>query len=345
MIASSLNLHSTSFSRAIKRHRLLVERSDKLCFCSTCSHHWSCSLHFRCGHRTCQHLCDGCKFLTSCDVYLRYPCRTFDRYPHVCNGCSCELKCKLRRFIYHAGVADMTAHAALVSSRSGFNLPQNQYDHLNQLMYFGLVDKRQSIHHFIQSIENQAMPFEKTIYRYIDSGQFSTRNHHLLKKVTLKPRQKSLSIYAYPENKNINRPGRLLKDWLVYQRKFAIIDYWQMDFLGKPHASSKEVLVLTIPVLSFTLLYLLEDATAAKVQALFDAIEANLGTPLISKNCFLRFYPIVTANLTISYQLNLILMAKTARTSFTVILLRAMKSHMAKTTIASFVGQFQNRPS
>lgn len=283
VIASTLSLHPTSISREIKRHRLLVEISDHACFCSSCSHHRSCTLHFRCGRRTCQHRCDGCKALTSCDTYLRFHCRSLDRFPHVCNGCSRELKCELRRFFYHAAVADKVASESLVVSRSGFNLTVDQYQQLNHWMYDALVHKRQSIHHFVRSMATQNLPSEKTLYRYIDSGQFSTRNHHLPKKVSLKPRQKSLSMYGYPENKNIDRLGHLLKDWLVYQRKFAVIDYWQMDFLGKPHASWKEVLVLTIPILSFTLLYLLEDTTAIKVQALFDQIETDLGTILFQK--------------------------------------------------------------
>lgn len=282
-IASTLLLHSTSISREIKRHRLIVEPSKKVSFCSSCSNHWLCDLHSRCGRRTCQHRCDGCKALTNCSSYLPVQCRSFDRYPHVCNGCSRELKCELRRFIYHAVVANTAATESLVLTRSGFNLTTDQYELLNQSMYDALVNKRQSVHHFVKSMENPDFPSEKTVYRYIDSGQFSTRNHHLPKKVSLKPRQKSLSMYAYPENKNVDRAGRLLKDWLVYQRKCSIIDYWQMDFLGKPHASCKEVLVLTIPVISFTLLYLLEDTTTAKVQALFDAIEADLGTALFQK--------------------------------------------------------------
>lgn len=283
VIASTLMLHPTSISREIKRHRLLVEPSMKQSFCSSCSNHWSCTLHFRCGRRTCQHRCDGCKALTSCDAYLPFHCQVLDRYPYVCNGCSRELKCELRRFFYHADVANKSATESLILSRSGFNLSVDQYEQLNHWMYEALVHKRQSIHHFVQSMQDLNLPSEKTIYRYIDSGQFLTRNHHLPKKVMLKPRQKSLSMYEYPENKRIDRLGHLLKDWLIYQRKFAIIDYWQMDFLGKPHASSKEVLVLTIPVISFTLLYLLQDTTAATVQALFDAMEMDLGTALFQK--------------------------------------------------------------
>ena len=282
-IGQTLMMDPTSISREIKHYRILIKSSDKLSICSSCLHHNSCSLHFRCGRRVCNHLCDGCKFLKTCDAYQPYPCCHLNRYPYVCNSCSREHYCELERFIYHAELADKAAHTSLVSSRVGFNLTQDQYDILNHQMFEALVNKRQSVHHFVKSMNAANFPSEKTVYRYIDSGYFSTRNHHLPKKVTLKPRFKPVSSYQYPENKAIVRTGHLLKDWLVFQRKHAIIDYWEMDFLGKPHASSKEVLVLTIPVISFTLLYLLEDSSAAKVQALFDTIQQNLGTPLFKR--------------------------------------------------------------
>ena len=50
-----------------------------------------------------------------------------------------------------------------------------------------------------------------------------------------------------------------------------------MDFLGAPHKSNKEILVLTMRGISFSLLYIIENATQEKIISLFNMIEEEIG--------------------------------------------------------------------
>jgi IS30 family transposase len=96
----------------------------------------------------------------------------------------------------------------------------------------------------------------KSVYNYINNGKITVKPIDLPRSVSLKKRKtKTLSKYNYTENKNVDRTGRKYSDWLVYRRKNRIVTYWEMDFLGAHKDSEQMILVLTIPMISFTLLF------------------------------------------------------------------------------------------
>lgn len=99
----------------------------------------------------------------------------------------------------------------------------------------------------------------------------------------MKKRKSLSSKYEYVHAEDLDRSGHLWCDWLVYQVKNGIVYHWEMDFLGKPNSSKKEVLVLNLRNFHFSLLYVFEGTTQEKVKALFDALEKALGTELFSK--------------------------------------------------------------
>ncbi|MBO5528090.1 MAG: hypothetical protein J6A47_02060 [Bacilli bacterium] len=99
----------------------------------------------------------------------------------------------------------------------------------------------------------------------------------------LKKRKPTPSKYEYVHDGDLDRSGHLWCDWLVYQVGNGVVYHWEMDFLGKPNSSKKEVLVLNLRNFHFSLLYAFEGTTQEKVKALFDALEKALGTELFAK--------------------------------------------------------------
>ena len=116
------------------------------------------------------------------------------------------------------------------------------------------------------------------MYRYIHNEFLTVQVHNLPKVVTLKKRKKKIPAnYNYKENKGLDRTGHLYSDWITFQVKNRIVIYWEMDFLGVNKKSKKVILSLTIPKISFIMLYIIENPNNQKVIDIFNNIENEIG--------------------------------------------------------------------
>ena len=75
----------------------------------------------------------------------------------------------------------------------------------------------------------------------------------------------------------MDRTGHLYRDWIIYQAKNRIVTFWEMDFLGVPHNSSKMILSLTIPQIQFIALYIIKNPDNDKVLKVFNELQESLG--------------------------------------------------------------------
>lgn len=94
----------------------------------------------------------------------------------------------------------------------------------------------------------------------------------------IRKKRKIKKKYEYNHDPKVDRTGHFHSDRIIYKYKNGITFYHQMDFLGAPKKSKKEILVFTIPEMQFSLLYLIENATQEKITQLFDNIESEIGT-------------------------------------------------------------------
>lgn len=178
--------------------------------------------------------------------------------------------------MYSPDTANDFAKERLVGTRTGANLTYDEYEIQDNLLKDRVIKKGQSIHHVLVTNKNELHCSEKTLYRRIEKGIYTVKVHHLPRQVSLKKR-KIKKKYEYVHDPKIDRTGHLYSDWLVYQFKNNITHYFQMDFLGAPKKSNKEILVLTMRGISFSLLYVIENATQEKISNLFDSIEDEIG--------------------------------------------------------------------
>ena len=281
-IGELLGMSPTSVSREVMRNRITSKPKELQGLCSRCEFLFSCKLKHICGRRECSQNCVRCKAIVSCLHYEEFTCNVAKRWPLCCNGCQKETRCPLTHYYYHPDDAENKARGRLVESREGADLNDDEYKAMDEVLFDAIVSKKQSVHHALKANPEVIKCSEKTVYRLISKGIFRTKNIDLPREPGLKKRvrKKLADHYAYKHQGVIDRTGHLWSDWLVYRIRHSITSYFQMDFLGKPNASSKEVLALTMPGISFTLLYLLEDSSSKKVAALFDLIEQEIGVSL-----------------------------------------------------------------
>ena len=278
-IATVLGMDPTSVSRELLRNRVKVRGAAVGgSLCEGCANKQGCKIRRVCGDRDCSQMCKGCKAFAKCRAYVRFSCPNAERYPFVCNGCANEGICPLEQFKYLPDSANEAARGRLVLSREGADLTEEELRSQDALLKDRIVDKGQSVHHALVSNRDELKCSEKTLYARIERGVYpSVKAHHLPRQVSLKKRKRMPKKYEYEHSPRVDRTGHLHSDWLVYRHRNAVTYYFQMDFLGAPTKSTKEVLVLTMPEISFSLLYIVEGATQEKIAALIDQIERELG--------------------------------------------------------------------
>ena len=285
-IASLVNLNPTSISREIKKRRVLKRGNiDDNSICVDCANKKNCYIKGNCSNTACKKKCVRCKTMHYCSHKTIFKCKKniFNHFPFVCNGCEERNICPLDKYMYYPNPADINYRKILSESRRGIDKTPEAFQIINDAVTNG-VKKGQSIYHIANTLKGEASTSVSTIYRYIHNEYLTISVHELPKVVTLKKRKKKIpSQYEYKENKGIDRTGHLYKDWIIYQAKNRIVLFWEMDFLGVPHCSSKMILSLIIPQIQFITLYIIKNADNKKVLQIFNQMQSDLGIELFKK--------------------------------------------------------------
>lgn len=283
-VANSLNVDPTSVSREIKRNRILIKNGkEKGSLCNSCNKFKKCRLRYMCGNVGCNRECKGCKNVVSCSSYTYIICKDMLHFPFVCNNCSKRNYCPLTQYIYDPLKADALAKERNRLARSGADISIEDFEKQDILLLDLLRKKKQPIHQIIVNNKDVFKCSEKTLYRRIDAGVYTVKNYDLYLKPRLKVRNRTASQYGYKHGDNLNRTGHLRSDWLVFKRTASISHHFEMDFLGKPIDSRKEVMVLRMSDIPFTFLFLIENKTTDKVAEVFNTLEKKLGLQLFQE--------------------------------------------------------------
>ena len=283
-IGMIIGLDPTNVSREVRKRRTKKDiASLNKTICKDCKHRFGCNVRYQCGRnkRECKWRCLDCGAMKECHSYEQFTCKKLERFPFVCNGCHQKDNCPLDKWFYNPATAEKNYRLTLINSRSGIDQTPDDFEKINNALIEG-VEKGQSVYHIANTVDVNVSV--STLYRYIHNEYVTVTIHDLPKVVALKRRKKKISSeYEYPENKGMDRTGHLYKDWIIYQIKNRIITFWEMDFLGVPHNSSKMLLVLTIPQISFMLLYPLERPNNQTVVEVINRLEKDLGTDDFTK--------------------------------------------------------------
>ncbi len=193
-IARKMGLSPSIVSREIRKH----EKKYVPISCD-CDNFRTCHRHNVCrpdGIGTCKKDCRTCSIAKrTCQDYVRSYCDDAVTFSSgVCNTCPKKDKksCHYTHSIYDAEKAHKEYRKALVESREGHAVTDEQMEKINAVVS-PLLMKKQSIYHVIQSHGDELGISESTLRRMVNSCSLDARNIDLRATVQRKPKRKRSS--------------------------------------------------------------------------------------------------------------------------------------------------------
>jgi len=227
-IGRNLSKDCTTISKEVKKHISFEKKGAFSRPFNDCQHRFHCSKNAS-ACRKCDRLhqshcatCGKCTF--QCKDYKKDICARLSKAPYVCNGCADISKCSLEKHIYNAHKAHMKYTEVLSESRSGFNLTEDERNHLDSVIS-PLLKNGQSLHHILINNSNIISCCEKTAYIYLNNSLFSARNIDAPRIVRFKSRRKSVPLKVDKKC----RIGRTYEDFLIYHSENPSIPITELD--------------------------------------------------------------------------------------------------------------------
>ena len=222
--------------------------------------------------------------LTGSSSDYQKPCKILLKFPYVCNGC--KKNCMRDHYRYDSKKAHEKYKLVLSSSRTGFDLSQEELVVLDNVISKGVEDG-QSIYAIVQNNSTVIPHSVKTIYNYIDQGILTTKNIDLRAKVKYKPRQRN---YKYEKNLRDLEclKGRQFSDYISFISKNPGISTVQLDTVEGTKDSHKCFLTIHFVNYHFMLIFLLESKTSSEVVRVFNWIQQQVGI-----KTFKELFPVI----------------------------------------------------
>ena len=189
-IARQLGKSRTTISHEVLKHRQASEKGASGRISNRCIHRLNCDVWHLCSGRRCRRRCSACKICNHvCPGLHEEICPKLSQPPYVCNGCSDEFKCVLRKQYYIASSAEHEYRQLLIESRNGANLTEAERAALSNIIHDG-TQNGQSVHHIVVSNPDRFTVCEKTVYRYINAGIIRTKRGDMPRSCSMKPRKR-----------------------------------------------------------------------------------------------------------------------------------------------------------
>lgn len=218
----------TTISKEVKSHLVFEKKGAPYRPFNDCINKTSC---LRYGdicpscNRSSHNRCAFCgKCTSSCDDYVKEECSKLSKAPYVCNGCDNLNMCTLEKRFYKARAAQQEYEYVRSESRSGFNLSEEERQHLDSVIS-PLLMQGQSLHHILANNPDAVSCCEKTAYLYADNGLFSARNIDMPRKVRFKPRKKSVELKV---DKSC-RIGRTFEEFKKFREENPSLPVTELD--------------------------------------------------------------------------------------------------------------------
>lgn len=284
-IALQIGKDPTTVSKEIKLHRYEKQRNVSYTP-NICEFRRECVKSEHCHRKGCDFTkCAKCQKCNGyCKDFKKIVCHRLTRAPLVCNGCKDFHSCRLDKYLYDAGRAEMQYEFTLCDSRTGINISESDFIELDNLVS-RLVRKGHSVSNIIMNHCDEIKVSHRTLYRYVDQNLLSVRNIDLPRKVRYKKRRSRKTEVADP----LYKKGRDYNDFIEYVNTNTRVSVAQMDTVeGKKGARQKCLLTLQLPDQCLLLAFLLESQSQDDVKAVLDSLETALG-----KELFETMFPVI----------------------------------------------------
>lgn len=190
-IAAKIGKHHTTLAREIQARSLISEKGAFGRVTNRCVSRRSCDRRQICEDLPdCVKRCSCCRLCNSvCPQFQEEVCAKLAAAPYVCNGCTDEPRCVLRKRYYLHRPAHQQYHDMLVHTREGANITEDELCALDVLIS-PLIRQGQSVHHILTNHPDCFDLHEKTVYRYIAAGLLRAKNGDMPRVCSLKPRSR-----------------------------------------------------------------------------------------------------------------------------------------------------------
>ncbi len=273
-IAVKLGKSTSTISREIRAHAVSSDKSAPHRIPNRCTRRYDCNIRYLCEDKPdCTRICRSCRLCNNlCPDFEEDVCIKLSVQPYVCNGCTDERLCTLRKRYYLHNQAHKAYRETLVQSRTGANISEDELLLLNEFVS-PLILKGQSVHHIVVNNRNEFRVSEKSIYRYVAGGLLRAKNIDMPRVCRLKPRKRK------PVEHKIDsacRIGRTYTDFLEYINQSGGIKAVEMDsVIGR--IGGKVLLTFMFKSCDLMLAFIRDRNTAQSVIDIFNLMQKNIG--------------------------------------------------------------------
>lgn len=273
-IAGFLEKSASTISREIRNRSVSSNKSAVGRIPNRCKHRFDCAIHCLCCDKpNCTTLCRSCKLCNSqCANFDEDICQKLSSPPYVCNGCTDEPRCVLKKKYYIHHQAHKAYRETLVEARMGVNISQDELLILDEFIS-PLIQKGQSVHHVIANNPDEFTVSEKSVYRYVAGGLLKARNIDMPRVCRLKPRR------AKPLEHKVDstcRIGRTYDDYKAYLQQYCDLSVVEMDsVIGR--IGGKVLLTLMFKSCDLMLAFIRDRNTSQSVIDVFNLLYSLLG--------------------------------------------------------------------
>jgi len=189
-IARKLGKSHSTVSREVLKHRVDSGKGAAGRISNRCVFRRNCEVYYLCPKSRCQRKCSTCRNCNAiCPKFQEDVCRKLSVPPYVCNGCSEEHKCVLKKKFYLHAAAQQAYRQVLLESRKGANLTETERAAISSVIHTG-TQKGQSVHHILSANRDLFTVCEKSVYRYVNAGLIRTKRGDMPRSCSMKPRKR-----------------------------------------------------------------------------------------------------------------------------------------------------------
>lgn len=281
-IAAKLGKSPSTVSREVRARAIESGKYAPYRVHNRCAKRDVCRKYQICADRpNCTKKCSVCNYCNAvCEDYEDRVCYRLYDPPYVCNGCTDEYQCVLRKKYYLHGKAHEAYREMLVNSRIGANVTESELLYLDELVS-PLVMRGQSVHHICVHNADKLTVSEKTLYRYVGGGLVKAKNIDMPRVCRIKPRKSKPAEHKIDKSCRI---GRTYADFIAFTEQSGIRAVEIDSVIGR--VGGKVLLTLLWKSCDFMLAFLRDRNTSQSVIDIFNNLYETLGN-----DCFRSLFP------------------------------------------------------
>ncbi|MBR4423408.1 MAG: IS30 family transposase [Mailhella sp.] len=287
-IARLVGHSHTTVKREVVKHAQESEKGAKGRVTNRCVKRSACSRQHVCGSclrpTTARH-CASCAMCNSaCPEFEELSCERLSRPPYVCNGCTREGVCVLRKRFYVAEAAQKAYERTLREAREGFALTSAERRALAEALATG-IRMGQSVHHMMEACPDAFTVCEKSVYTYLKAGVLAPLGPlDLPAAPKMRPRRRKGAVHMVDRK---CQEGRRREDFAEFCRANPDLPVVEMDSVEGTRGG-KVLLTLNFNSCGLMLPFVREANTSRSVIDVFDSLERTLGL-----ETFRALFPVV----------------------------------------------------